>query len=688
MPERTAKGAVAAEKLCQRCLLLSFDNSAIIDAPPPQKYLGRDDMDLDEYGIIPLSFTLDDVLPELPELGKSIAAGCRMCLFLKKVILADLRSTPNLAENTGSLQLRLTEFHPDLGTVQYANGREDWLPYHIDGELRIEATSRPISIQAKHRTDGLYTGFPDPNPLSDQSIQRIKTYLNTCTRNHDTQHSECVYLGKIAAPLRLLNISDSKSVWLEETDGKDLQYVILSYCWGPSRIVFDARTVMTNLPDRLRGFPVDTLPQTLQDSITLARQLDASHIWIDALCIVQDSGEWIYESQRMMQYYEMALFTIVPIDCSGGEQGFLRDRPEWVSDVIDWKGSPSHLQFNFPSFTGVNENGDATSSPWASRGWTFQERLLSSRLVFIGQDEVMFRCRAGYGRHASQSPIMLESLGSYFVPLSPAHASTSKDWNSVEMIRDKWYQLVSEYSQRSLTQQSDKLVALSGVASKINQLLGSHEKYVDGSWESDLWHGLTWRRVPVRGKPSWPTVKSDIFPSWSWCGMNQPLIWQDGTACVNDATLIEIVRDPTAKVKMIVLEGWVFSVRVLATQTPKDIEIDFYLDQLSSSPADLFELAGVRVVLVQAYLDGDDRDEWKRNPAAKPHDACGLILKATEESHGGHLVYQRLGVVDILLGFGFEPMSDEESCAGGIEKPADGLLYQDMYSGKEVIVLA
>lgn len=154
MPETIVKRAVAGEKLCQRCLLLSFVNSAIIDAPPPQKYLGRDDMDLDDYGIVPLSFTLDDVLPELPELGRSIAAGCCMCLFLKKVILADLRSTPSLAKNTGSLQLRLTEFHPDLGTVQFANGREDWLPYRIEGELRIGVTSRPISIQAKHRTDG------------------------------------------------------------------------------------------------------------------------------------------------------------------------------------------------------------------------------------------------------------------------------------------------------------------------------------------------------------------------------------------------------------------------------------------------------------------------------------------------------------------------------------------------------
>ncbi|KAH7136357.1 heterokaryon incompatibility protein-domain-containing protein [Dactylonectria macrodidyma] len=665
----------AVEKLCQRCLHLSFDNSAIIDAAPPQKYLGRDDVDLDDYGIVPLNFTLDDVLPGLPKLGRSIAAGCRMCFFLKRVILAQPSSTSTSRSSTKSLHLRFTAFHPDLGTVQFAKGRGDWLPHRIEGELRIGSTSRSISIHAKHRTD-------DPNPLSDQSIQRMKTYLNTCIQNHDMQHSECVYPGQIAAPLRLLNISDSKVVRLEETDGKNLQYVILSYCWGPSRLVFDARTVMANLPGRLIGFATDTLPQTLQDSIALARRLEASHIWIDALCIVQDSGEWIQESQRMMQYYEMALFTIVPIDSSGAELGFLRNRPEWVSDVIAWQGSWSHLQFYFPSFRGVEEIGGATSSPWASRGWTFQERLLSSRLVFIGHDEVVFRCRAGYGNHSSQPPIKLESLGSYFLPMSPAHAAKSPDWNSVEMIRDKWYQLVSEYSQRSLTQQSDKLIALSGVESKTKQLLGSHERYLDGLWESDLWHGLTWRRVPVRGVSAWPTIKSSDFPSWSWCCMNQPLVWQDGTASVSDAKLVEIVREgtsPNAKAKMIVLESWVFSIQMLATQLPKEIEVDFYLDGLSVSPADLFKLNSVRVVLVQAYLDGDDKGAWTRNPAGKPHDACGLIIEPTGESYGGHEVYQRLGVVDILLGLEFAPLSAEEYWA---------FLYQEMYSRKEVIVLA
>ncbi|RSL76786.1 hypothetical protein CEP51_009626 [Fusarium floridanum] len=677
MPPSTLESK-GADTLCQRCLRLTFDNSAIVDAPPPQRYEGRDDLDLDEYGIVHLDFTLEDELPDLLALERS---GCHMCLFFKKVILTQLRLLPTEQNYTGRITLQFTEFHPDLGTVQFTDSRDDWLPNRIAGELRMGTEMYPIDVFAKHRTDGRYSPMPDPNPLSDQSIHRIKTYLDTCLGNQDTHHSECSYPGTIAAPLRLLNISDERMIRLEETNNQDIPYVILSYCWGPAKVVFDARTVLANLPERLQGLRTDTLPQTLQHSISLAHRLGASHIWIDALCIVQDSGEWIYESVRMMQYYEMAQYTIVPIDSSGAEKGFLSNRPPWAEDIIQWKGSFSHLQFYFPSFNSVEEAGPATSSPWASRGWTFQERLLSSRLVFIGRDEVKFRCRAGWGKHASQTPITLESLGSYFLPLSPTYAAHSNDWNNVDMIRDKWYQILSEYSQRSLTKQSDKLIALSGITSKINQLLGNHEKYLDGHWESDLWHGLTWRRVPVRGKPSWPTVKSDEFPSWSWCCMNQPLIWQDGTASVDDIRLVEVVRQGTGtdeKVKKLIVEGWIFPIKLLAA-VPDDLEVDFYLDSLSDSSDDLVKQEGVRVVLLKAYLDGEDKNEWLKDPAAKPHDVCGLIIEPTGDSYEGHAMYRRLGIVDILPGWDFTFWSSEMT--------PGSLFYQGMYTKKETAVL-
>lgn len=143
-----------AEMLCQRCLRLTFDNSAIVDALPPQQYEGRDDLDLDEYGIIPLDFALEDELPDLPELGRSEANGCHMCLFLKKVILTQLQLLPTKKNYAGRITLNLTEFHPDLATVQFANSRDDWLPNRIAGELRMGTEVHPLDIFAKHRADG------------------------------------------------------------------------------------------------------------------------------------------------------------------------------------------------------------------------------------------------------------------------------------------------------------------------------------------------------------------------------------------------------------------------------------------------------------------------------------------------------------------------------------------------------
>ncbi|KAK4221800.1 hypothetical protein QBC38DRAFT_491343 [Podospora fimiseda] len=45
------------------------------------------------------------------------------------------------------------------------------------------------------------------------------------------------------------------------------------------------------------GFRLEDMPETLQDAIIVAKQLDLSYIWIDALCIIQgDVEDWIKES--------------------------------------------------------------------------------------------------------------------------------------------------------------------------------------------------------------------------------------------------------------------------------------------------------------------------------------------------------------------------------------------------------
>ena len=66
-----------------------------------------------------------------------------------------------------------------------------------------------------------------------------------------------------------------------------LNYVALSYCWGPKCQNFFMTTTL-NLAQHRQSVPKDELPQGLQDAISLAMQLDYRYIWIDQLCIIQD----------------------------------------------------------------------------------------------------------------------------------------------------------------------------------------------------------------------------------------------------------------------------------------------------------------------------------------------------------------------------------------------------------------
>lgn len=85
-------------------------------------------------------------------------------------------------------------------------------------------------------------------------------------------------------------------------------YARLSYCWGGDQIV---KTTRKTLEQMIRGIEVSTLPQSLQDAVTVARQMGVRWLWVDCLCIIQgDSLDWAIESARMSDVYRNALFMI------------------------------------------------------------------------------------------------------------------------------------------------------------------------------------------------------------------------------------------------------------------------------------------------------------------------------------------------------------------------------------------
>ena len=112
-------------------------------------------------------------------------------------------------------------------------------------------------------------------------------------------------------PTRVINVGDiDTDPYLQETAGEYGHYAALSYCWGgESRIT----TTTTVIEDRKRRIPFLTLPTMFRDAINVCRTSGVRYLWIDSLCIIQDSREdWEAETRKMGQIYQGALFAIVP----------------------------------------------------------------------------------------------------------------------------------------------------------------------------------------------------------------------------------------------------------------------------------------------------------------------------------------------------------------------------------------
>lgn len=79
------------------------------------------------------------------------------------------------------------------------------------------------------------------------------------------------------------------------------QYLTLSYRWGASMIT----TTLATLEERKKGVPIDSMPQTYRDAITIARKFSIQYLWIDALCIGQDSLSDLQEKSSEIGSIEM-----------------------------------------------------------------------------------------------------------------------------------------------------------------------------------------------------------------------------------------------------------------------------------------------------------------------------------------------------------------------------------------------
>ncbi|OCL14849.1 HET-domain-containing protein, partial [Glonium stellatum] len=312
-------------------------------------------------------------------------------------------------------------------------------------------------------------------------------------------HKSCDGNDLVELPTRVIDVGNTDTgqeprLLLPERGAKG-RYIALSHCWGlssPTNPIL--RTEKETLAARIRGIPITSMPQNFIDAIIAARKLRIQFVWIDSLCIIQDSAEdWAREAAKMHNVYRNAFVTLAATSAQSSQDGFAHRSPSECRPAQYVEGSV-----------------------WNTRGWTFQERLLSRRVLHFSETVVVFECRAGTisednrpsASNVNRTPwLEAEPLGIFIQTWQ--HLSLEKRFLM------QWYILVDRYCIRQLTQKMDKLPALSGLAHEMAAFVG--DEYLAGLWRRDLALGLLWNTVDRGDLQACETYRA---PSWSWASID------------------------------------------------------------------------------------------------------------------------------------------------------------------------
>lgn len=373
-------------------------------------------------------------------------------------------------------------------------------------------------------------GPPVTARLSLSQQEQLRRAFETCSSTHEGCRSrESGYV-----PLRLIEISrdnESFSIRLRSRDSisKGEAYVALSYCWGGDQ---SYKTTKALVNAYSHAIPWEKVGKTIQHAVDVAYNLRIRHIWVDALCIVQDDKDELdREIPNMPEIYNQAQVTIVASQANSAAEGFLADRRlEDISNTVAPIRIRTHHFKDDLKATAVDLQR-YLSQPTEKRGWCFQEKWLARRMIEFETTAVRWSCGSvietlglpvTYGSSMSaleetkQRGRLLGSQDSGELSSATASDHFPVAFRSLPAF---WEWVVSRYSNRKHTIPADRAIAISGLA----QVFGGKIKsaYAAGLWEESLPLGLMWQRHLF--DPGELQARLGVYqgPSWSWTSYSE-----------------------------------------------------------------------------------------------------------------------------------------------------------------------
>ncbi|KAF2127587.1 HET-domain-containing protein [Dothidotthia symphoricarpi CBS 119687] len=389
----------------------------------------------------------------------------------------------------------------------------------------VTLLSRLCSVSGAESTrsitaDGRSVKFPlsriiSPNSGDEACFNSAQEWFKQCIHQHG---GSCTLPVDAALPSRLIHIPTASSELLRLCNTKDKrgQYVALSYCWGKGNTF---HTTMSTLQDRLIGFSIDSLPKTLRDAVYIARRMGFEWIWVDALCILQgDIEDWNRESALMASVYGNAAFTISADLATDTDHGILGPRDILLSHRFG-KQHDFCLQFDDTEFG----KEIVPRTPLSTRGWAYQERLLSPRILHYFSREIVWECNTGRfsethvksDYHWMTGSVLDKAVYARGLNSVPVNCDNSEANARIEI----WNQIAEDVAQRDFTVETDKLPGVSSLATA--HAIPALGRYIAGTWEYNPFLSMLWSP----GKPQPLSNRIHQAPSWSWAWVKGPLHW-------------------------------------------------------------------------------------------------------------------------------------------------------------------
>lgn len=357
---------------------------------------------------------------------QSSAENCRLCAIIERAIWREgygKEHGPQLqfegAVDTGWFFSEQEKAERDSCAVKLALVPEDWAEQSENKAPKEGPSFAYIGVwlKSKYYVTDLHLVVEEGDPLgrhgcaaddfrvsgrtvatqdvpSDALFDVVRAWMDNCHKRHQV----CAPTPENDPPLlpnRFVDVTqDGLDPRLIVSEGQRGHYAALSHCWGGLQL---PQTTVATLAQHQNCIPMDQLPKSFKDAITIARKLRIPFLWIDSLCIVQDSEQdWHHESALMSSIYRNSMLTISATGAVDGSRGCFI--PEVHSEIVQLPqtfsdtGGKAYVTGSRICTYGPPWADKVASGPLFQRAWTLQERCLSRRILHCCTGQWVWEC--------------------------------------------------------------------------------------------------------------------------------------------------------------------------------------------------------------------------------------------------------------------------------------------------------